>query len=394
MSLKFIGGVLLVAGTAIGGGMLGLPIATAAGGIIPSITLLLAAWILMTFTALLTLEANLWFGRDTHFITMVKQTFGVYGEWICWTFYLLFLYSLVAVYIAGGQDLLQHLFSIGGFKAPLWLCAVIFVFVFANIIIHGVKQVEKINTLLMFIKMFALVILMLVIGAHAHFDNFGINNFAKILPATTVAITSFGFSIIIPSLRNYFDDNASKTRLAIIIGSLLPLVCYLIWELVIFGAADNNKLIALQNSANPITGLINIIIKAVNNQNLNLFANVFISVSVLTAFLCVSLGLFDYIKDGLKIYNLSAGKYIIGLCVFTPPLLAVIFYPDSFIKLLSLAGFFCVILQALIPGLIIYKGRYGQGKIGVYEVFGGKISLLLSMLFSILVISIFLIEKL
>ena len=107
--------------------------------------------------------------------------------------------------------------------------------------------------------------------------------------------------------------------------------------------------------------------------------------------ICVSLVLFDYIKDGLNIYKLTNNRYIVGLFSFIPPLLAVIFYPDSFIALLSLAGFLCVILQALIPALIIFKGRYAQGQVGEYKVAGGKLSLGLAILGSLLVVVVALI---
>ena len=50
---KMIGGVLIVAGTSIGGGMLGLPIVTAPGGIVYATILLLLSWALMTFAAFL-----------------------------------------------------------------------------------------------------------------------------------------------------------------------------------------------------------------------------------------------------------------------------------------------------------------------------------------------------
>ncbi|HKZ00308.1 MAG TPA: aromatic amino acid transport family protein, partial [Rhabdochlamydiaceae bacterium] len=52
-----LGGILLVAGTSIGVGMLALPVATAAGGFVPSLLIYLICWIFMMCTGLLILEA-------------------------------------------------------------------------------------------------------------------------------------------------------------------------------------------------------------------------------------------------------------------------------------------------------------------------------------------------
>ena len=60
MNSKMIGSVLLIVGTAIGAGMLALPIATAQLGFAGSIILLFVSWFVMTGGAFLLLEVNLW----------------------------------------------------------------------------------------------------------------------------------------------------------------------------------------------------------------------------------------------------------------------------------------------------------------------------------------------
>ena len=52
------GGALLVTGTCIGAGMIGLPVKTAAIGFYPIVLLFSAVWLLMTCSAFLMLEAS------------------------------------------------------------------------------------------------------------------------------------------------------------------------------------------------------------------------------------------------------------------------------------------------------------------------------------------------
>ena len=63
MHSRFIGGLLLIIGTSIGGGMLALPVANAASGFWNSTIFLILCWLLMTLGAFFILEVNLYLPR-------------------------------------------------------------------------------------------------------------------------------------------------------------------------------------------------------------------------------------------------------------------------------------------------------------------------------------------
>src|SRR5687767_12890429 len=102
MNTKLIGGILLIVGTAIGGGMLALPIAASQMGFVYSSLMLLVCWVIMTFSAFLVLEVNLWLPANSNIISMAKVTLGKSGQAVAWVTYLLLFYSLIAAYMAGG----------------------------------------------------------------------------------------------------------------------------------------------------------------------------------------------------------------------------------------------------------------------------------------------------
>lgn len=390
MKSKMIGGILLIAGTCIGGGMLGLPIATAQGGIFNASILFIVCWILMTFTALLTLEVNLCFPKNSNVISMARATLGKPGAILCWTIYLFFLYALVSAYIAGGQDVLHGLLSVAGFNIPVWLCGILFVFLFGTVVIAGIKHVDIFNRLLMIIKLGSVLILMVLISMHINPINYDTGKVTLLLPALTVAITSFGFSIIVPSLRNYFDEDIKLLRIAILLGSFIPLLCYIAWIAVIFGVIPLSGELGLErliDANQPVTGLLESINYYIPTEKITLLARAFTSICVLTAFACVSLGLSDYLADGFKVNNEGKGKWLITLATFAPPLLIVIFYPKAFILLLSIAGLLCVMLQALMPAVMAWHCRYVKNIPMEYKVIGGKPALLIAILTSIIVIA-------
>lgn len=389
MKSKLFGGILMIAGTCIGGGMLGLPIATAQGGLTASLLLFVGCWVLMAFTALLTLEVNLCFPKNSNVISMARATLGKPAEFLCWTVYLFFLYALVAAYIAGGQDILRGLLQSLHLELPVWLAGALFVGVFGSVVALGTKHVDMFNRILMIIKFGSLFTLMVLIASHVQPENFITGEAKYLLPALTVVVTSFGFSIIVPSLRVYFHDDVRHLRIAILAGSFLPLLCYLAWVAAIFGAipfAGDLGLERLMASDQPVTGLVQSISHYMPAAIVILLTKVFTSICVLTAFVCVSLSLSDYLADGMRVDKDGFGTVGVMLATFIPPLFIAVFYPRAFIMFLSVAGLCCVVLQALMPAMMAWNVRYTQQKQMMYQVAGGKFALVLSMIASLVVI--------
>lgn len=386
---KIIGGVFLIVGTSIGGGMLGLPIVTAPGGMLYASGLLLLCWALMTFTAFLTLEVSLCFPKKSNVISMVMATLGKPGVLVCWSVYLLFFYALLAMYIAGGSDVLHGLFASIGVSINIKVFVILFVILFGAIVVQGIKHVDRFNFVFMLVKIVSLFLLMVLASSHLSIPDMS-GSMVKLMPAVTVAVTSFGFAVIIPTLRDHFDSDIKALRLVILMGSLIPLVCYLFWIGVIFSAVPAhgvNGLDALISNPQPVTALLQALNQAVQSEKIQYISKIFTSICVLTAFLCVSLSLFDYISDGLKKIEGKKQVTLVTLLTFVPSLLCVLFYPRAFIIFLSLAGFFCVLLQAFLPALMAWRVRYSKSSRlpSHYQVLGGRFALLLTMLVSLLV---------
>lgn len=390
MNTKLIGGILLIVGTAIGGGMLALPIAAAELGFLDSSLLLLGSWLIMTFSAFLILEVNLWLPPGSNLVTMAKATLGRSGQFVTWVIYLLLFYSLLAAYMAGGGDFLNGLANKFGLHTPQWLASLIFALVLSLIVYQGIYLVDYVNRGLMFSKLgiyILLVGLILVFVSPAFLAG---GQLKYITTSFTVMLTSFGFANIVPSLRSYFHDDVKKLHKAILIGSLIPLVCYILWDMAIMGViprSGNQGLIAMFTSGHSTTELVNQISSTMNLELVTVFARIFTSICLATSFLGVSLALFDFIADSFKIPKKGKGNLIIYAITFLPPLVIVLLDPKIFIKALSYAGIYCMILLVLIPALMTWQGRYRKKLQGSYRVTGGK--LLLGSIIAVAIVVIF-----
>ena len=113
---RFIGALLIVAGTTIGAGMLALPMTSIQIGYINSCWMLVGMWALMTFTALVTLEIALKSSTadGTYGISIVglaKASFGRLGQFIAANSLFILFYALLAAYITGSSSILNDIIN-------------------------------------------------------------------------------------------------------------------------------------------------------------------------------------------------------------------------------------------------------------------------------------------
>ena len=350
---RFIGGVLLVAGTSTGAGMLALPVLTCFAGFIPSLFAFLGCWLFMLVTAYLILEVNLGFRGDVNMISMAARTLGIPGKIVCWGIYLLLLYALTAAYIAGSAPLfLSAVQAVTGLDVPHWVGPFPLLLFFGLFVYLGTQKVDYLNRILMVFLIAFYCSLVLFLPAHVDLDNLKMADTPAIWMAVPVIITSFGFHIIIPTLTAYLDHNKKQLRQIILVGSIIPLIIYLVWEFLILGVvpwgnlADAWKLGV--SAAVPLSEYI-------DNPWISTAASFFSFFAIITSFLGVSLSLSDFLGDGLKLHRFTWGREIACLLTFIPPLIFVLVYQRGFMIALQYAGLFVAILLGLMPPLMAWN---------------------------------------
>lgn len=372
---KLVGGVLLIVGTSIGGGMLALPVSTASAGMFNSIFFLIVCWLIMTVGALLVLEVNLRLPPGSNMVSMAKSTLGLPGQIIAWVTYLFLLYSLLAAYISGGSDVFNSLLQSVHITLPSGIAALLFTLLFSFIIYSGIRAVDYVNRVLMFGKLGIFALLVFIISPHINITKLSGGQMSAITGSLMILITSFGFASVVPSLRDYFKDDLSSLKRVILFGSLIPLFCYIVWDAVIMGVVERdgpNGLLALMNSDHATSGLTEAINLAVHSPWITGFFGFFTSICMVTAFLGVSLGLFDFIADGLNLKkNGTQGKGTLAL-TFLPPLAVVIINPGIYLNALRYAGVCCVLLLLLLPATMAWQGRKTYDSKDIILVPGGK----------------------
>ena len=375
---KLIGSILLIVGTSIGGGMLALPVSTAEAGFVNSLFFLFLCWLVMTIGALLILEVNLRLPAGSNMISMAESTLGLPGKLIAWLSYLVLLYSLLAAYIAGGSDILLAFIQQLHIQIPPYIGALLFTALFGLVVYQGIRAVDYVNRGLMFGKLSVYLLLIILISPHVEFHALQEGSLRTVSSSIMILISSFGFASIVPSLRDYLQSDVKLLRKAIIYGSLIPLLCYIVWDGAIMGVVTRQGdmgLIALNHSGHATSGLTEALSSAINNPWIGGFFGFFSSICMVTAFLGVSIGLFDFLADGLRLKKTGVQGKSTWILTFIPPLAIAMFYPGAYLTALSYAGICCVILLLLMPALMSWRARLTDSDNTLILVPGGYVML-------------------
>ncbi len=392
MNSKLIGGILLVIGTAIGAGMLALPVATAELGFWGSTALLIGCWAVMTICSLLFLEVNMWLPANSNLISMAGATLGKSGQIIAWIFYLLLLYSILSAYIAGGGDLLHYILASKGINIPVWTTSIAFTLLFGVVVYFGIRTVDYVNRGLMFGKLGAFLLLAVLIAPFVTTINLSQGELVHIVSPSAVSVTAVSFAclLIIPSLRTYFDNDVKLLRKAIFIGTLVPLLCYILWDMVIMGVIPLDGVLglkAISTSSSSNSDLVTALSSLLHSQTTLFLVKFFTSVCMATSFLSVSLSLSDFLSDGFRVAKKGLGNFVIFGATFLPPVIIVLFYPNAFLRGLQYAGLSVFVLMILLPPLMAWRGRYHHAlALPGYRVRGGKFLLAILVVFATLMI--------
>lgn len=372
---KLLGSTLIIAGTTIGAGMLALPLASSGIGFTTSLLIMIALWALMSFTALLMIEIHQYADSSATLHTLAKQILGNKGKWIA-TFAMLFLfYSLCAAYIAGGgAQFTQRIYDIAGVKLTGSTGTLIFTVIVATVVTFGTGTVDRVNRVLFTGKIIAMVMVLFFLAPNVS-ESYLLSMPLKqglIIAAIPVIFTSFGFHGSIPAIVRYLDGDTPTLRKAIIFGSAIPLIIYIFWQLVTLGVVSQPKLI--QNS--ELTALISTLAVKVHYSSLSNVIGIFADLALLTSFLGVSLGLFEFLGDCLQRKQSQLHRPMASVVTFLPPLIFALFYPQGFIMALGYAAISLAVLAIFLPLFMVKKVRQ-QAQANNYQVIGGTPALVI-----------------
>jgi tyrosine-specific transport protein len=355
-------------GTVVGAGILGIPYVVAKTGIIYGALLMILLGLGYMFINLFVGEIILRTKKQHQLPGYVGKYLGKWGKRLMTFSVLIGAYGALTAYLIGEGATLYSIFKIG---TPL-LYSLIFFLITFYIIYKGVKATGKAELIL--ISLLVLVIALIGVFSFKKIElaNLAYMNIAQILVPYGVILFAFLGLPCIPEMQEELGKDKKLMKKAIIIGSLAPIVLYILFSIIIVGIVGLSNFEAL----GPNERIATIALGVYSHPVMNVFANVLAVLAMFTSFLTIGIALVEvYHYD----YGISRKKSL--LLAFSIPLLIVVFKLSSFIAVLGITGAIAGGLDGILVVLAFWKAkilgdRKPEYSMGKHYFLGGLLILL------------------
>ena len=384
---RLLGAVMLIAGGTVGAGIIALPVKTFAAGFVPTTLALTSVWAFMTTTALMLVELSLWFGPNTNLTTMAEETLGRKGKVIVTILYIFIYLATLTAYIAESGTFLSMIFrAVGLHFVPAPLLSLLFTAGAGTLLCLGTEATDKANQACLAVAACAYALLLALGSQSVQLSLLLEGSFVKLIPTLPLMAVAFTFHNMVPSLLSYLGT-ARRVATAIVLGSLAPLVMYVLWEGVILGSLPRS--IVITSTAEVVQSLQ----MGPFGSAVGAAVQIFSFFAIVTSFLGVGLGTVDFLSDlffgskGEPSRFRVAEQRALSLAAITLPALAIgMLCPGIFLAALDYSGTLRLILFGVIPAIMLWRGRYQRNFVQWMP--GGKALLVAVLLISVGIIGL------
>ncbi|MCD4759260.1 GerAB/ArcD/ProY family transporter [archaeon] len=362
-SLKTFRATALLTGTVIGAGVLGIPYVVAKAGFLTGLLIIVALGLAMLMLHLFVGEVVLRTPGNHQLPGYAEKYLGKWGKRLM-VFSLFFgIYGALIAYLIGEGQVLSAILGL----TPSTF-SIIFAIFSAIFVYRGLKTISKLEIYFLAIVLFFLLLLsgFAIFSGKFTTENLAGFSLVNLLIPYGVILFALHGAIAVPEMKEYLVKNKSKLKKAIILGSIIPLIAYILFTFATIGITGINT-----------TELATIGLGNSLGESMILFGNLFAIFAMLTSFLTLALAMKEtYIFD-YKIKPLPAWALTMMI-----PIIIFLVGINSFIKVIGITGAFSVGLQGILIVLMFWKARKHGNRIPEYKL-GKKffIGLLLILIF-------------
>lgn len=356
-------GAMVICGTVAGAGMFTLPVVMAGAWFSWSVLLLVISWGCMLLSGLLFMHASLWYPEGAGFDTLTRDLTSRIWSQLNGLSILFVLGILTYAYISASAPVYHASLNRLGFAINEPLTKLVLTLLVAFIVWLGTAGVSRFITfclvakILLFFILFGGVLTQVQPRLLFRFNENSSNYLPYIFGVLPFCLASFGFHGNITGLISYYSGNKRKITQALLAGTLLALVLYLVWITCTMGNIPRHAFPAIAEKGGDIAALIAALQQGTHVNALSLLLTIFAHFAVICSFLGVTAGLFDFIRDKLQLTADRRGRTLAVLTTFAPPLAASLLYPQGFLIAIGYAGLFATLWALFTPALLIYRAQ-------------------------------------
>lgn len=383
-----LGGTMIIAGTAIGAGMLALPMISAGMWIYWSILLMGLTWVLMLRASQAILEVNLHYEPGSSFHTLVRDTLGPAWSAVNGIAVAFVLYILVYAYVSGGGSTVQQtMMAITGTDPGTLSSSLFFSLVLVACVWWSTRFVDRLSVILMGAMVLTFVLSMSGMLSQIRLpvlldSGEGGSGGAAVFIwcALSTYLTSFCFHASVPSLVKYFGKRPADINACLRYGTLIALACYVAWIIAADGVISREQFKSVIAAGGNVGDLIRAAGAGIDSHFVLRMLEAFSFFAVATSFLGAGLGLFDYIADLCRFDDSVMGRTKTTVVTFLPPLAGGLLKPDGFLAAIGWAGLAATIWSVIVPALMLRASRCKYPEAG-YRTPGGNVTVCLLLVY-------------
>jgi len=360
--------VLLLAGCAVGAGVLALPAVTRPVGFVPSSVALCGTWAYLAFTGLLVAEVALATmastgQRSTSMQSMAAATVGPAGANLTALVFVFFHYATMTAFIARGGEILGTLLP---GLASMWINpCVAFALGLGGFMMlsKGTDLVEQANNLTTAVVIISFVGLFALTVPQADASQlFVTSDWHRSIDCIPTMLQGLSFQSVVPTICAQLEGDRRKITPTIIFGSAVPLIMFLIWNGVLLACTSNTPLLG---NPDPLE-----VLRVNGGPVLSAGIVVFSMSAIITSFIGFVVTITDFIADAFKPQGAAMAPDTpvtrlrdYGLALL-PPLAIACYDPTLFFQALDKAGAFGVsYLFGLLPAWMALKLRANEARV-------------------------------
>lgn len=338
-----LGAVATFIGAVIGAGILGIPyVISKSGFLIGALHIILlgaAALLINLYVGEIALRtegrhqlakyAEIYLGKWGKAFMLIAMAAGIYG-------------ALIA-YLIGEGSSLGSLFGISNTAAMIVFFAIMCILIF-----RGLNIIEGAEIYLNIFRFVFIAGLLVFLFSHFKIENISyLNPSSALIPYGAVLFALMGAAAI-PELKEELKNNRQMLKKALVIGSLIPVIVYLIFSLAVVGAGGRSTAeIATHGLA------------SFGNSAL-ILGDLFAIISMATAFLVLGLAL-----KWMFQYDCKINRHIAFLLTVTVPFIIAFFVSPSFAKVLGITGALAGGIESCLVVLMHRKAKSGKPEYSV-----------------------------
>lgn len=364
-------------------------------------------------------------------VAMLDKTLGFNAKAIGGLLYVFLHYSLLVAYIAEAGEVLNETILLplqSQFHLPAFIGPLLFTSSLGGLfILTSTRTVENVNNFFVLIVLLTFISL-IIIGFPLVANNVELQmastsgdlsllhqDYTHLIPAVPVMLLALVYHNIIPTICNQMQYDKKYITTVLSVGTLIPLIMFLLWNFLIIGLIPVNMVITADATTSSTIDPVNVLISSFSSQSLttisssssamtesffptmlsDLFSiptliSVFSEAAIITSFIGFVFGLSDFFRDlfpkqfgstshvsssqtqttSLSSSALSSSSSSLSLSsswkregllystILVPPLLISINFPDIFTEALSFAGTYGIcILFCIFPAAMALSAR-------------------------------------